>query len=184
MVDDATADPEYLVVGHLSKVHGIKGELYVWSLTDHPDTTFRPGVELEVSDLAGERPSEFFPALEVESVRPYKKGFLVKFVGLSDRTEAERFRGRYLMRPFEEAEEPAEGELFYHQLLGMKVETVAGRRVGTIQEVYEVGRADLLEIRGEGGVVHVPFVQSMVREVDVEGHRLVLDPPEGLLDQR
>lgn len=184
MADDAVANPDFLVVGHISKVHGIKGELYVWSLTDYPDSTFRSGVELEVSDLAGEQPSDFFPTLEVASVRPYKKGFLVKFVGLEDRTEAERFRGRYLMRPFEDVEEAEDGEVFYHQLLGMEVETVDGRNLGTVQEVfYEVGRADLIEIRGAKGVVHVPFVESMVAELDVEASRLVLDPPEGLLDQ-
>lgn len=183
MADDRSMDPDFLVVGHLSKVHGIKGEFYVWSLTDHPDATFQPGVELEISDLEGERPSDFFPALEVESVRPYKKGFLVKFVGLEDRTEAERFRGRYLLRRFEEAEELEEGEVFYHQLLGMETETVDGRSLGTIQEVYELGHADLLEVRGAKGVFHIPFVESMIREVDVEGRRLVLDPPEGLLDQ-
>ena len=184
MAGDAATNPDFLVVGHIGKVHGIKGEVYVWSLTDHPDATFRPGVELEVSDDDGDHPSDFFPTLEVESVRPYKQGFLVKFVGLEDRTEAERFRGRYLLRPFDEAEELEEGEVFYHQLLGMKVETSAGRELGTVQEVYEVGHADLREIRGPKGVVHVPFVASMVREVDVDASRLVLDPPEGLLDQR
>lgn len=184
MADDAArSNPDFLVVGHLSKVHGIRGELYVWSLTDHPETTFRAGVTLHVSDVQGDRPSDLFPDLEVESVRPYKQGFLVKFVGLDDRTEAERFRGRYLLRPFEEAEELEEGEVFYHQLLGMEVHTVEGRELGVVQEVYEVGRADLLEVRGAAGVVHVPFVESMIREVDVEARRLVLDPPDGLLDQ-
>lgn len=177
------SDPDYLVVGHLNRVHGIRGEFYVWPLTDHPDTTYRAGVRFRVSDATGDRPSDALPTLEVEGVRPYKRGFLVKFVEIDDRTEAERLRGRYLLRPFEEAEEPDEDELFYHQLLGMQVETVDGDELGTVREVYEVGHADLLEIRGVRGVLHVPLLASVVREVDVEEKRMVLDPPEGLLDQ-
>lgn len=177
------SDPDFLVVGHLNKVHGIKGELYVWPLTDHPSTTYREGVSFRVSDPEGERPSDRFPSLEVEGVRPYKQGFLVKFRGLDDRTEAERFRGRYLMRPLDEVEELGEDEIFYHQLLQMRVEAPDGRDLGVIREVYEdIGAADLLEIQGPRGRFHIPLVDSMIREVDVEGRRLVLDPPEGLLD--
>lgn len=177
------SDPEFLVVGHLNKVHGIRGEIYVWPLTDHPTTTYRAGVTFRVSDPEGDRPSARFPSLEVEKVRPYKQGLLVKFRGLDDRTEAERFRGRYLMRPLEDVEDLDEGEIFYHQLLQMRVESVDGRDLGVVREVYEeIGAADLLEIQGPGGRFHVPLVESMVSEVDVEGRRLVLDPPDGLLD--
>ena len=178
------SDPDFLVVGHLNKVHGIKGEIYVWPLTDHPATTYRKGVTLRVSDTEGSRPSDRFPSLEVESVRPYKQGLLVKFRGIEDRTEAEHFRGRYLMRSLEDVEELDEDEIFYHQLLQMTVESVDGEKLGVVREVYEdVGSADLLEIQGPRGRFHVPLVQSMIREVDVDGRRLVLDPPEGLLDE-
>ena len=178
------SEPDFLVVGHLNRVHGIKGEIYVWPLTDHPSTTYREGVVLRVSDPEGERPSDRFPSLEVEKVRPYKQGFLVKFRGLDDRTEAERFRGRYLMRSMEDVEDLGEGEIFYHQLLQMRVEGPDGRKLGVVREVYEdIGAADLLEIQGPRGRFHVPLVSSMIREVDVEERRLVLDPPEGLLDE-
>lgn len=175
--------PEYLVVGHLSKVHGIKGELYIWPLTDHPESTFEPGVEFRVSDVTGDRPSDFFPSLEVERARRYKRGWLIKFLNLDDRTEAERFRGRYLMRPTEEVEELAEGEVFYHQLLDMEVATVDGEVLGRVQEVYELEPADLLEVRGPKGALHIPLSAQIVTEMDVEEGRIVLDPPEGLLDQ-
>jgi len=176
-------DPDHLVVGHLQKAHGVKGEFYVSPLTDHPGTTFAAGTVFRVGDSTGNRPSDYFPSLEIEGVRPFKKGFLVKFVGIEDRTEAERFRGRYLLRPIEEMEELEEGEIFYHQLLGMEVETADGARVGSVQEVYELEPAHLLEIRGERGLFHVPLAGHVVKEVDVKGRRLVLDPPEGLLDQ-
>ncbi len=175
--------PSFLVVGHLNKPHGTKGELFVWPLTDHPESAFAPGVALRVGDASGDAPDPFFPPLEVETVRPYRRGYLVKFVGTADRNGAERLRDRYLLRPFEELEGLAEGEVFYHQLLGMIVETSDGTSVGRVVEVYEIRPADMLEVEDEEGRSRlIPFTKQVVRAVDVDSGRVVIDPPEGLLD--
>ena len=175
--------PPFLVVGHLNKAHGTKGELVVWPLTDHPESTFAPGVVLRLGHTSGGQPDPFLPAVEIESVRPFRQGFLVRLVGTTDRKAAERLRGRYLLRPFEEAEGADAGEVFYHQLLGMRVETRDGHEVGRVSEVFELDPADLLEVEGAGGrTVLVPFSKQVVVEVDAEGGRIVIDPPEGMLD--
>jgi 16S rRNA processing protein RimM len=77
---------------------------------------------------------------------------------------------------------PEQGEVFYHDLLGMEAVTVDGRSVGEVVEVYELQAADLLEIRGPDKTHMIPYISSMVRSVDVEQNRVVLDPPDGLLD--
>ena len=110
------------------------------------------------------------------------KGALVVFGGVTDRTQAEQLQGRYLFLPIDELEPLADGEVFYHQLLDMTVETVDGDAVGMVSEVYEMGPADLLEVRGERGVLMIPYRPEIVVEVDVEARRLVIDPPSGLLD--
>jgi 16S rRNA processing protein RimM len=176
------AEPSYLVVGHVNKPHGTKGELFVWPLTDHPESTFAPGVILYVGDERGEAPDPARPSLLVRGVRPFRRGFLVTFPGVTDRTQAEVLQGRYLFRPRSELEELEEGEVFYHQLVGMRVVTEEGVEVGEVVEVYELRPADLLEVRGPRGVHHIPFLQTIVREMDVEGGVLVIAPPEGLLD--
>jgi 16S rRNA processing protein RimM len=175
-------EPSYLVVGHVNKAHGTKGELFIWSLTDHPESTFAPGVILYLGDETGEAPDPSLPSMAVEAVRPFRRGFLLKFPGVTDRTQAEFFHGRYLLRPRTELEELAEGEVFYHQLLGMKVLTVSGEEVGEIVEVYELRPADLLEVRGPRGTHHIPFLESIIREVDPEAGTLIIDPPDGILD--
>jgi len=175
--------PPFLVVGHLNKAHGTKGELVVWPLTDHPESTFAPGVVLLLGDASGDRPDPFLPPVVIESVRPFREGFLVRLVGTTDRSGAESLRGRYLLRPFEEAEGVAAGEVFYHQLLGMLVETRDGQEVGRVSEVFELDSADLLEVEGpDGKTVLVPFTKQVIVEVDVDGGRMVIDPPEGMLD--
>ena len=93
------AHPDFLVVGHLSKAHGRKGEIFVWPLTDYPESHFTPGVVHLPGDEAGQRPSETLPPLVIQFVRPYRRGFLAKFAGVDDRTRAEQLCGLYLLRP-------------------------------------------------------------------------------------
>lgn len=175
-------DPSHLVVGHLNKPHGTKGEIFVWPLTDHPGDTFTPGVILYVGDDTGNLPDPTLPSLVIQAARPFRRGFLLRVEGVEDRTGAEALQGRYLLRPAAELAEPDEGEVFYHQLLGMRVLTVGGEEVGKIVEVYELRPADLLEVRGPGGTHFIPFLASLVRDVDPEAGIMVIDPPEGLLE--
>jgi 16S rRNA processing protein RimM len=175
-------EPSYLVVGHINKAHGTKGEVFVWPLTDHPESSFAPGVILFLGDETGDSPDSSQPSLAIEAVRPFRGGYLLRFPGVKDRTGAEYLHGRYLLRPTGELEELEEGEVFYHQLLGMKVFTVDGDEVGEVVEVYELRPADLLEVRGPDGTCHIPFLRSIIRDVDVDSGRLVVDPPAGLLD--
>lgn len=175
-------DPGFLVVGHINKAHGIYGEVFVWPLTDHPEGTFAPGVVLRLAQGDAREPDPDAPPLRVASSRPYKGGVLVTFGGIESRNDADALRGSYLVRAIAEVEPLEEGEVFYHQLLGIEVFTVEGTRLGTVREVYELSPSDLLEVRGEGREYMIPFRQEVVVELDVAARRLVVDPPEGLLD--
>ncbi len=175
-------DPGFLVVGYLSKAHGIHGELYVWPLTDHPEGTFAPGVVLLPGDAAARAPDPSLPPLRVVSARPFQNGYLVSFGGVETRSEAEVLRGRYLVRGMEEVAPLEEGEIFYHQLLGSEVRTVDGVELGRVVEVYELTPTDLLEVRGDGHTYMIPLRKEIVVEIDRERGRLVIDPPAGLLE--
>jgi 16S rRNA processing protein RimM len=174
-------EPAYLVVGHVSKPHGTRGDLLVWSLTDWPEEAFAAGCRL----ILGTESGEVGAAVEevvVEASRPFKKGLLVRIAGVEDRNQAEALVSRYLLVPADERGKPEEGEVFYHQLLGMAVETVAGDVVGRVREVYETEPNHLLEVKGGDRVHLIPFSREIVRSVDPEAGRLVIEPPEGLLD--
>ena len=173
--------PRHLVVGHLNKAHGIKGEVFVWPLTDHPGSTFAPGVALFLGDGEGLVLPEL-TTCRIESSRPYRRGFLVRFEGVRDRNAAEALADRYVLRAVDEVADLEEGEVFYHDLLGMKVVTVDGARVGEVTEVYELRPVDLLEVKDGERSILVPYVSPMVHSVSVDDQRIVLDAPEGLLD--
>lgn len=175
-------DPEHLVVGHITKAHGTRGELLVWPLTDRPEAVFAEGNALVVGDEDGELGDDPIGVI-VERSRPFKKGLLVKLADAEDRDAVAELIGRYLLIDAAVAEPLAEGEVFYHQLLGMRVEQVDGTLVGTVREVYENSPHDLLEVDGAEGRRHlVPFAEHLVVLVDVAARRLVIDPPPGLLE--
>lgn len=175
-------EPTHLIVGFVQKPHGVKGEVFVRSLTDHPEGIFSPGVVLLPAGPDGATPDRDRPPLRLETVRDFRDGFLVLFGGIRDRDDAESLRSLYLMADREALAPLEEGEVFYHQLLGLEVVTRDGATVGKVREVYDLAPSDLLEVRTPRGPVFIPYRAEVVVEVDLEAGRLVVDPPEGLLE--
>lgn len=175
------AEPEFLVVGQVTKPHGTKGEVFVWPLTEDPQDIFAEGEEVILGDAEGGF-GEVPLTLRVEQVREFKRGFLVKWEGYADRTAVTPFGGRYLLAPVGRLAPLEEGEVYYHQLLGLEVVTEAGEIVGRVREVYETEPAHLLEVKGPEKLHLIPFVQRIVKKVDLEAGRLVINPPPGLLE--
>jgi 16S rRNA processing protein RimM len=170
------------VVGHITRAHGTKGEVFVWLLTDRPDGVFSEGETVWLGDTEGGLGEDAIP-LEVERARPFKRGLLVGFQGYPDRNAVEPFAGRYLLRPRESLESPEPGEFYYHQLLGLRVETVDGVTIGRVREVFELDPTDMLDVVDDEGKSRlIPFAERLVRQVDMAGGRLLIEPPAGLLD--
>ena len=79
--------------------------------------------------------------------------------------------------------EREEGEYYYHELIGSRVETVDGRDVGVVATLIRSGTQDLLVVNGgDRGEILIPVVPAIVVEVDIAKEQVVIDPPEGLLD--
>jgi 16S rRNA processing protein RimM len=174
--------PEHLIVGHISKPHGTRGELFVWPLSDRPGTLFDAGESLLIGDADGTIPASF-ETIAIERSRPFKRGFLVKLEGRDDRSAVEPLAGQYIWAPVSGLSPLEEGEVFYHELLGAEVVTREGEAVGVVREVFETEPAHLLEVRGADGKTRlIPFSERIVRDVDVAARRIVVDPPPGLLD--
>lgn len=162
-----------VVVGRVGRAHGIRGDVAVQPRTDEPRRRFAVGAVVR----AGER------VLTVETVREHQGRLLVGFAEVADRTEAEALGGALLEADVDAAEQPEDPEEFYdHQLVGLRVETTDGTRVGEVVRVEHPAGQDLLVIDRDGEELLFPFVVALVPEVDLSGGRVVIDDRPGLLE--
>jgi 16S rRNA processing protein RimM len=171
----------YLIVGTIQKPHGIKGELFIRLETDRPDAVYTPGRALVLGDAKGRRSDA---VLTIERARAFKGGMLVKVAEHTGRTpEMEALRGRTLLIPRDEAAALADDEVFYHDLVGMKIVTAAEGEIGVIAEVYDAPSGPLLSVtRAAGKELLIPFVRETIRRLDAAERVLELEVPAGLLD--
>ena len=169
---------EHLLVGILRRAHGISGECWVEPTTDRPEAVYAEGRRLLVGSPEGE-PEPERGALTVAAVRPQKRGLLVRFTEILDRSIAESFRGYTLLIPRAEAEPTEAGEYFVHDLVGLLARGEDGEAIGRVLEVYEVGSGHLLGIAVASGEQLLPFTKGVVRDVDLERGTVTVAPPEG-----
>jgi 16S rRNA processing protein RimM len=147
------------------------GEVYVVKISDDP-RRWEPGSILRHQDGR---------ELVVDSARPHRDRFLVTFRGVGTRTEAEQLRGALYVAD-DEKRSLEEDEYWLQDLIGARVETVDGERVGEVIDVVERPAQDLLVVETPKGERYIPMVKEIVPDVDVEAGRVTVTPPEGLLD--
>ncbi len=122
--------------------------------------------------------------LTVEAARPHQGRLIVAFDGVVDRTIADDLRGVLLMVDSADVPPTDDPDEFHdHDLVGLVAVSPGGERLGEIERIEHAPASDLLVLRRpEGGTALVPFVKAIVPEVDLAGGRVVVTPPEGLLD--
>ena len=164
-----------VVVARIGKAHGLRGEVTVQVLTGGADKRFVPGATF-VTEPAAAGP------LVLRSARDHNGVLLLGFEQTDDRSGAEALRGIKLVGDaFEDDDD--EDTWYERDLVGLKAVTVGGDEVGEVTALQSRPTQDLLVLRlTNGREALVPFVAAIVPEVDIEGGRVVLDPPAGLLD--
>ncbi|MCC6318345.1 MAG: 16S rRNA processing protein RimM [Gemmatimonadaceae bacterium] len=181
MSTPAPDETPLIIVGRLRRAHGIRGELLVEPMTETPDAIFAPGARVFAGTATGD-PGPSPRTLTVEDAREFRDLLLVTFEEIVDRTEAEKWRDRYLLVPEADVEAPADDEIFVHQLAGLELFAGDGTHIGTVLGSYDVAGRLLLEVRRAQGTVLLPYEAPFISAVDVPGRRLVMTLPDGMLD--
>lgn len=158
-----------MIVGHVLKAHGIRGEVIVASDSDNPQR-FSRGSELAASNGS---------KLVIRTSRRHGEGFLVAFEGVDGRTEAEQLKGVTLSIDPEQRRTLEPGEYWPDDLAGLEVRDPDGSRLGEVVDVV-IGRQDRLIVKTSSGEVDVPFVEELVPVVDVERGYVTVRPIPGL----
>jgi 16S rRNA processing protein RimM len=167
-----------VVVGRVAKAHGITGELSVDVRTDSPEMRFALGATLQAKLRDG--PSR---SLTGSAARPHAGRLLVRFEEVVTRDVAEALRGTLLLGSTDDLPPTDDPDEFYdHELEGLAAELVDGTKIGTVKEILHGPGGELLVVIRDGRETLIPFVREIVPTVDVRGGRVVIDPPEGLLD--
>jgi 16S rRNA processing protein RimM len=165
-----------VLVGRIARTHGNRGEVIVNLDTDFPDARFRQGATLFARTAAGREET-----IEVTSVRFHAGRPILGLAGVASIGEAERFAGTELWVPASEQHALPLGVYYHHQLVGCDVVTETGERVGRVTTVEGEMEASRLVVRGARGEVLIPLASDICR-VDVGARRIVVTPPEGLLE--
>jgi 16S rRNA processing protein RimM len=168
-----------LVVGRISRPHGVRGEIAVDVRTDDPELRLAVGTVLATDPTAA-------GPLTIMRTRWHSGRLLLTFKGIEDRNGADDLRGVLLLVDSEELEDVGDPDEFRdHQLIGLAVVTPDGEHVGDVADVLHYGQ-DLLVVNGSGkragAEIMIPFVTAIVPEVDLSAGLLRIDPPPGLLD--
>jgi 16S rRNA processing protein RimM len=165
-----------LVVGVVRRPHGVTGEVSVDPVTDFPER-FAPGARFRWRRERVER------ELTLVSARPHGSRILVRFDGVEDVASARALAGGDLEIREEDAVRPPEDFYYLHEVEGWRCEDSNGRLLGTALKLERIaGGALLLVDTGRSDPVSVPFVSPIVVSVDRATRRVVLDPPDGLMD--
>ena len=172
---EPTAEPR-VCLGVIGAPHGVHGAVRIKSFTDESAAIAGYGA---LEDETGGRRFK----LQVTGAAKGDGMIIAKLSGVDDRDRAEALRGLRLYLPRAALPPPGEDEFYYADLVGLAVETPDGSPAGKIVAVHDFGAGDVLEIAPDKGQpVLVPFSRAAVPVVDVAGGKVVIDPPDGLLD--
>lgn len=166
----------YMAVGRVIAAHSLHGEVRVELHTDFPER-FTPGAQVYLgADLV---------EANVAQARPHQDQFLIRFEGITDRTQAEELRGLWLFIPKEQAQALEEDTYFVHDIIGLSVQTEADELLGVVQEVLATGANDVYVVAtpdDPAREILIPAIADVVRRVDLEQGIIVVALPPGLVD--
>ena len=168
---------ELIFVARTVKTRGLKGELIAELLTDFPERFER------ISRLQGIGPTGELKKLSLESYWFQKDRVVLKFSGYDSIESAKTLVGYELGLPEAERVQLSAGEFYDWELEGCSVEIEHGSAVGKVSSVMRTGGVELLVVEDSTQREHlIPMAQSIVIEIDLPHRKILIDPPEGLLD--
>ena len=166
---------EYIRVGKILGTQGNRGAVRVLPLTDYPE-------RFHNMSLVKVKLKEGRQDLQIESVNEHKKFIIIKFRGIEDMNAAEQLRGGCLEITREQLVPLPEGSYYIFEIIGLKVYDLDGAYLGEITDVLQTGANDVYVVETGGKPLLIPALKQVVREVDLQGRRMRVELPEGLME--
>ena len=163
-------DSDSIVVGRVVAPWGVKGEMKVEVITDFPDR-FSPEEQVYIDGSP----------VTIEMSK-WHKGMVILKLAKIDSTEAvEKIRGQFMEVPQGQVRSLSENEYYQFQVVGLEVWTTDGEFLGRITQILPTGNNDVYVVRSEDREVLIPAIDDVVKSVELEQGRIVIEVIEGLL---
>ena len=166
---------ELLQVGVISSTHGVRGEVKVFPTTDNINRFKK--LKQVILDTGREK-----MVLEVQGVKFFKQFAILKFRGIDNINDIEKYKGKSLFVDREHAVKLKKDEYFIADMIGMNVYTEDNKFFGVLKDVIETGANDVYTISSEEhGEVLVPAIKQCILNVDIENGKMTIHLLEGLI---
>lgn len=166
---------DFFRVGVIANTHGIRGEVKIFPTTD--DVKRFDYLKEAYIDAGKEKIK-----VEVSNVRYFKNLVIVKFKGIDNINDIERYKGKDLLVTRENALPLEEGEYYLADIIGANVYTEDGNLFGSLEDVIETGANLVYSVQHEGKEVLLPVIDDCVKEVNMEEKKVIVHIMKGLLD--
>ena len=167
---------EEVNIGLILGPFGVKGELKIMPLTDDPSRI------TELTDVLVGKENEESQPYNVLKVRVHKNLVIIKLKGINTREESIVLKNSYLRISRSQLKELGEDQFYISDLEGMDVYLQDGSRLGNIKEVIKTGANDIYSVTGDKKTYLIPAIKEVIKMVDVENKKIVIEPIVGLLD--
>lgn len=168
--------PEFVAIGHVERAHGIRGDVRVRPLTDHPER-FK-----QIKRVFIEHPQGATDEYELTKVVVHEHVIYLGLRGITTREQAQILKGATLKIRREECLPVGDDEYYHFELVGAEVRTTAGVHLGRVESVWELPANDVIVVRNDDREWLIPVIKPVIKNVDVEKGEIVIEPLEGLLE--
>jgi len=170
-------EDDLILVAHIVKVRGFRGEVVADLLTDFPERFEN------LKSLVGVSPDGSQRSLQIEEQWFHGKRLVLKFAGFDSTEEAKTLIEYDLGVPSEDRVSLPADTFYDWELVDSRVETVSGQTIGQVKGIMRTGGVEILKVVDDTGRERlIPMVSDIVLEIDKEKKLIRIDPPAGLLD--
>lgn len=168
---------DLVVIGQITRPHGVRGEVRVNLFTDSPDSL------KQFKKLFVRRQGQPDRVVRIEVMKPHKASVILKLEGTGNRNDAEDLVGAEILVRRAELPVLDDGEFYWVDLIGLEVyEADNGAFLGCIENMMATPADDMMIVKKDDREAILPFREEIVLEVDLDAGRVVVRPPEGLLE--
>jgi 16S rRNA processing protein RimM len=161
---------EFITIGQILAPWGTKGKLKVEVVTDFPQR-FTPSSKVYINRQP----------MTIDSSEWHKRAVIIKLNTVDSIEAAQRLQGQPVEIHHSQAYPLPEGQYYHFQIIGLEVWTTRGELLGNITEILTADSNDNYVVRGAKGEILIPAIDDVVKSIDLDKGRVVIEPIEGLL---